>query len=257
MCHDLVGTMPQLIVEPVTAEPPVWNRREVLHQRWDELAYFHWPYEPDVVQRLLPDDLRVDTFDGKAWVGLIPFEMRRVRVGPTPPVPYLGAFIEVNVRTYVIDPRGRRAVWFFSLDVPRSLIVAVARTVFALPYCFASAEHTVDGADHRFTTRRRRPHRERPVSDIRFRIGAKIPDTEVSDLAHFLTARWALATTRRGRLRYGAVHHGQWPLRRIDDHDIHDELVVAAGLPAPTGEPHAMYSPGVAVDLAWFQPVEP
>lgn len=249
----MLVTLRTLIVQPVTPEPPDWNRREVLHQRWDELAYFHWRYEPDVVQRLLPDDLLVDTFDGSAWVGLIPFEMRRVRIGPTPPVPYLGHFIEVNVRTYVTDPVGRRAVWFFSLDVPRSLIVAVARTVFALPYCFARAEHAIDGDTHRYTIRRRRPHRERPVSDIAFRVGARIPVDEVSDLAHFLTARWALATTRRSRLQYGAVHHGQWPLHRIDDHEIDDGLVVAAGLPAPVGEPHAMYSPGVAVDLAWFE----
>ncbi|MEO6653955.1 MAG: DUF2071 domain-containing protein, partial [Ilumatobacteraceae bacterium] len=243
-------------VEPVTAEPPDWNRREVLHQRWDELAYFHWPYDPEVVQRLLPDGLRVDVFDDHAWVGLIPFEMRRVRLGPTPPIPYLGAFIEVNVRTYVVDPHGRRAVWFFSLDVPRSLIVAVARTVFALPYFRARAEHTVDGAHHRYVIDRRWPHRRRPTSTIAFRVGAPIPASEISDLAHFLTARWALATTRRTQLLYGAVHHGQWPLHRIDDHRIDDQLVVAAGLPAPIGEPHAMYSPGVAVDLAWLQRIE-
>jgi uncharacterized protein YqjF (DUF2071 family) len=242
-------------VEPVTAEPPPWSRRSVLHQRWDELAYFHWPYEPDAVQRLLPPGVRVDTFDGQAWVGLIPFEMRKVRLGPTPPVPYLGDFIEVNVRTYVVDPLGRRAVWFFSLDVPRSMIVGVARTAFALPYCFAHASHTVDGADHRYELARRWPHRERPTARLEFRVGDLIPDDQVTDLDHFLTARWALVTTRFGRLQYGQVHHPQWPLHRIESHRLEQDLIEAAGLPAPVGEPFARYSPGVPVDLAWFQSV--
>ena len=99
----------------------------------------------------------IDTFDGQAWIGLIPFEMRRVRLGPTPPVPYLGSFIEINVRTYVVDATGRRAVWFWSLDVPRSMIVGVARTAFALPYCWSpGARHSEhEPGRHRYTMRRR------------------------------------------------------------------------------------------------------
>lgn len=239
----------------MTADPPRWERRSVLHQRWDELAYFHWPFDPADVQRLLPDWLTVDTFDGRAWVGLIPFEMRRVQLGPTPPVPYLGDFIEVNVRTYVTDPRGRRAIWFFSLDVPRSMIVGVARMVFALPYCFADARHTVDGADHVYTLRRRWPHAARPTAEMRFTVGERIPNEEVSDLDHFLTARWALVTTRFGRLRYGAVRHPRWPLHRVEAVEIDQNVIEAAGLPSPVGEPIARYSPGVPVDLAWFEPV--
>ncbi|MEQ9161858.1 MAG: DUF2071 domain-containing protein, partial [Ilumatobacter fluminis] len=95
---------PSASVEMISPEPPTWDRRTVMRQRWDELAYFHWSYEPDVVQRLLPDGLIVDTFDDRAWVGLIPFEMRNVQLGPTPPVPFLGSFIEINVRTYVPRP---------------------------------------------------------------------------------------------------------------------------------------------------------
>lgn len=227
----------------------------MLRQRWEELAYFHWPYDPDDVQRLLPDGVRVDTFDGRAWVGLIPFEMRRVRIGPTPPVPYLGDFIEINVRTYVLDPLGRRAVWFFSLDVPRSIIVGVARTAFAIPYCFARATHTVAGAEHRYTLARRRPHGRRPTADLRFTVGERLSDADVTGLDHFLTARWALLTTRFGRLLHGAVHHPRWPLHRIESFDVRQDAIEAAGLPAPEGDPVARYSPGVAVDIGWFESV--
>lgn len=219
----------------------------------------HWPYAPDVVQRLLPPGVRVDTFDDRAWVGLIPFEMRAVRLGPTPPVPYLGDFVEINVRTYVVDPLGRRAVWFCSLDVPRSVVVGVARTVFALPYCFADATHVVDGTRHRYELRRRRPHRARPTATIDVEVGAAIPDAEVSDLDHFLSARWALVTTRFGRLRYGAVAHPRWPLHEVTTCSVEQDALEAAGLPTPIGDPLVRYSPGVPVDLAWFEsvPTEP
>ncbi len=191
-------------IEPVTAEPIPLLRQAVLRQRWSELAYFHWRYEPQVVQRLLPEGVRVDTFDGSAWVGLIPFEMRNVRLGPTPPVPWLGDFIEINVRTYVIDTLGRRSVWFFSLDVPRTAIVGVARTVFSLPYCWARAEHVVErhddhGEHHRYRMTRRWPRGAAPHADMSFRVGDALPEHAVGDLEHFLSARWALVTERRGR----------------------------------------------------------
>lgn len=245
-------------LEAISPDPPVWDRRTVLRQRWDELAYFHWPYEPAVVERLLPDDLTVDTFDGLAWVGLIPFEMRKVRLGPTPPVPYLGSFIEINVRTYVRDRSGRRAVWFFSLDVPRSAIVGVARTVFSLPYCWAATEHTVSGDRHRYRMRRRWPRQPRdgrPSADIRFSVGGSIAPDDVSDLDHFLTARWALVTARRATPLYGRVHHERWPLHEVTNVEIEQDVVEAAGLPTPDGPPIARYSPGLAVDIAWFEQI--
>lgn len=245
---------PTTRVEEISPEPPVWDRRTVMRQRWEELAYFHWPYEPSEVQALLPDGLTVDTFDERAWVGLIPFEMRQVRLGPTPPVPYLGSFIEINVRTYVRDRLGRRSVWFFSLDVPRSAIVGVARSVFSLPYCWASAEHTVDGADHRYRMRRRWPRRPGSASaDIGFTVASPLADDEVTELDHFLSARWALVTARRSTPLYGRVHHERWPLHEVTNVRVDQDVIQAAGLPSPDGEPIARYSPGVGVSVAWFE----
>ena len=242
-------------LEQISADPPPWERRAVLQQRWSELAYFHWPYEPGAVQRLLPAGVRVDTFDGAAWVGLIPFEMRDVRLGPMPPMPRLGSFIEVNVRTYVTDGRGRRAVWFFSLDVPRSAVVAVARSVFGLPYCWANADHVVDGDRHRYRIERRWPHRARPTADIRWRVGSPLDEHETSALDDFLVARWALVAERRRQLWLARVGHPRWPLHHAEDVAIDESLVEAAGLPRPDGPPHARYSPGVDVKIAWYEKI--
>jgi len=242
-------------VEAITADPPGLDGRSVLRQTWAELAYFHWPYEPQVVQRLLPPGITVDTFDGAAWVGLIPFEMRNVQIGPTPPVPWLGNFIEINVRTYVTDALGRRSVWFFSLDVPRSVIVGIARSVFALRYCWAEATHHRDGEQHRYTMTRRWPRAEGVTADMSFRVGEQLSEDQVGDKEHFLSARWGLITRRGSQLLHGQVTHQRWPLHRVDDIAIDQTVIEAAGLPSPTGDPHALYSPGVDVEVAWLQKV--
>jgi uncharacterized protein YqjF (DUF2071 family) len=197
--------------------------------------------------------VRVDTFDGAAWVGLIPFMMRNVQLGPTPPVPYLGTFVEINVRTYVIDPLGRRSVWFFSLDVPRSVIVAVARTAFALPYCWSRTEYDADAAHRRYAMTRRWPRHTNASAEIDFTIGEPIND--VTDLDHFLTARWSLLTSRRQRLLYGRVHHERWPLHSLEDYHLGQDVVEAAGLPSPTGEPRTACCSGVDVEVSWLERV--
>ncbi len=123
--------------EPITARPPHPVARPVMLQGWHHLTALHWRYEPGVVQALLPDGFGVDTFDGSAWVGLIPFEMSRVRVPGLPAFGRLSTFPETNVRTYIVDGAGRRAVWFFSLDVSRLIPALVARVTYRLPYCWA------------------------------------------------------------------------------------------------------------------------
>ena len=244
-------------IEPISIDPPAWERRSVLQQKWMELASFHWRYDPAVVQDLLPARLQVDTYDGSAWVGLIPFEMRDVQLGGTPPVPWLGTFLEINVRTYVVDEHGRRAVWFFSLDVPRTAIVGVARTVFALPYCWAATAHERSGDRHVYRMRRRWPraHANRSA-EMTFSVGSKVLPSDVTELDHFLSARWALVTRRGDSLLHGRVNHPRWPIHRVHDVEINENVIQAAGLPRPEGAPHAFFSPGVDVEVAWFNRIE-
>lgn len=87
-------------------------------QGWEALTFLHWRVDPAVMARRLPADLQVETCDGSAWVGLVPFIMT-VTLPGVPPVPCLSRFCETNVRTYVRDRHGRSGVWFFSLDAAR------------------------------------------------------------------------------------------------------------------------------------------
>lgn len=223
---------------------PTPVRHPVMVQRWVDVVFLHWRYDPELVQRLLPSGLTVDTFDGSAWVALVPFSMEGLGLPGLAPLPLVGAFPEVNVRTYVRH-RGRRAVWFFSLDIDRVLPVVAARTVYRLPYCFGRVDH-VRVADTVLTRVQRRWPRSSVESAIAVRTGAPLDPT--APLEHFLTARWGLiSATARGGLRAAPVDHPVWPLHRAEVLELDDGLVEAAGLPAPDGAPHAMWSPAVDV----------
>ena len=221
-------------------------RRAVMKQKWLDLAYLHWRCDPAAVARLLPDGLDVDTFDGEAWVGLVPFSMRGIGVPGLPAVPWLGSFPEINVRTYVIR-NGVPGVWFHSLDVNRFLPALVARATYRLPYCWGGASNRLEGSTLSSSARRRWPG-SGPSTELRVRVGDVI--TEQSPLEVFLTARWGLYSRGvGGRLMYAPVDHPRWVLHRAVAEHVDDSLIAAAGLPAPTGEPHCMFSPGVPVRI--------
>lgn len=214
-------------------------------QQWRDLAYVHWRYDPQVVAALLPEGLEVDTFDGSAWVGLIPFSMRGIGLPRLPAVPYFGSFPEINVRTYVRQ-NGIPGVWFFSLDVNRLIPAVVARTTYLLPYCWGRASNRIDNGVLRSDVERRWPSRARSHTAVR--IGQ--PITQPDDLAVFLSARWGLYSKGLfGGLMYAPVDHEPWPLHSASLESIDQNVVEAAGLPSPTGEPHVMFSPGVSVRI--------
>lgn len=214
-------------------------------QRWTNLAYLHWRYDPAVIQALLPEGLEVDTFDGSAWVGLIPFSMRDVGVPKLPPVPYFGDFPEVNVRTYV-RRNGVPGVWFFSLDVNRLAPALVARTTYLLPYCWGKASNELVGGMLSTSVRRRWPS----VASTKIQVEVGDVIAEPDDLANFLTARWGLYSRGLGKsLMNAPVDHEPWPLHTAQLVGLQDTLITAAGIPAPVGEPHVMFSPGVSVRI--------
>jgi uncharacterized protein YqjF (DUF2071 family) len=118
---------------PLPARP--WR----LSQRWHDLLFAHWPIPARVLQERLPAGLEVDTFDGSAWLGVIPFWMSgvatRVVGSKTISIPGTTTFPELNLRTYVRSRvSGLHGVYFFSLDCASPLAVLGARTLFHLPY---------------------------------------------------------------------------------------------------------------------------
>jgi uncharacterized protein YqjF (DUF2071 family) len=214
-------------------------------QQWQDLAYIHWRYPIEEIQALLPAGVEVDSFDGSAWVGLIPFSMRNIGLPRMPAVPYFGSFPEVNVRTYV-RRNGVPGVWFFSLDVNRYLPALVARVSYFLPYCWGKASNK--RTDTTLETEVRRTWPSRASTSIRVSIGDPIESPD--ELSVFLSARWGLYSRGIGKgVRYAPVDHETWPLWTATLESLNDTLLTAAGLSAPIGDPHVMFSPGVSVRI--------
>lgn len=229
--------------EPLSATCPVPVDRGWLRNDWHELTFLHWPYDPQVVQALLPAGLTVDTHDGDAWVSLVPFHMQRAGPPWLPAIPYVSAFWETNVRTYVIDSAGHRAVWFLSLDCVRLPVVAFARWTIGFPYVWADMDVTVAGDRRRYvTTRRRWPRRPAAATVIGVEVGDPITPT---DLDVFLTARWGTVARTLGRLWFHPVDHEPWSLHAASLVELSDTALRAPGLPAPSGDPL----------VRWAQPV--
>jgi uncharacterized protein len=229
--------------EPVTALPARPISSTVFHQRWHDLTFLHWPVDPARIAPLLPRGVRPDEHGGAGWIGLVPFRMVRIGVFSTPGLPYLGTFCETNVRTYSVDEQGRRGVVFLSLDAARLAPVVVGRAA-SLPYHWARMRITDSPAGPiTYTSRRRWPG---PPATSRLVVRPGEPLT-AGPLEHFLTARWGLHTTRRGRAIYWPNQHRQWPLHGASVRELDDQLLAAAGFGDLSGvEPASvLFSPGV------------
>ena len=224
--------------------------RVAMVQWWEEVTFIHWRFDPAVVQRLLPPGLTVEAFDGSAWVGLVPFFLR-LPLAKDRSVPWLSSFAETNVRTYVRSADGTSGVWFFSLDAARLGAVVVARSTYRLPYFWARM--SIDHVESRITyVSRRRWSRSKAASATTVEVGKAFDPIELSELDHFLTARFALFSAPRGGLRVARAFHEPWPLHHADLVDLDESLVVAAGLPTPHGSPPLVhYAPAVRVRIGW------
>ena len=128
---------PNLEIRLKMRERPQY-RTPVMYEKWHDLLFLHWEYDPQTIQGTLPKGLYVDTFEEKAYLGAVPFFMRNVRSRLFPSVLRVSDFQELNIRTYVHDSNGTPGVWFYSLDANHYLAVKTARLFFNLPYFYAT-----------------------------------------------------------------------------------------------------------------------
>jgi uncharacterized protein YqjF (DUF2071 family) len=233
--------------------------RPAMYQSWQNLLFLHWRFDPDVVQRSLPEGLTVDTHDGAAWVGIVPFYMRNIRPWWFRTVPGISNFLEVNLRTYVYDCHGTPGVWFYSLDANQGLAVKWGRGLFSLPY-WPSRMSAVEGADGAIDFCSHRTGTD-PALATQFRYRAASPPRHAApgSLEFFLVERYILfARGRRGGLFSGQVYHPPYAISdaevsRSDDHLI---AISSVGLPRPDRPfDHALLSRGVDVDVFPLLPV--
>jgi uncharacterized protein YqjF (DUF2071 family) len=225
--------------------------RVIMLQSWCYLTFLHWRYPVQFVQRQVPRQLQVESFDGSAWVGVTPFLLRGLRAKSLPPLPWISQFPETNCRTYVRAPDGHSGVWFFSLDAARMLAVMGARLTYGLPYAWSRMRVARNGDQLVYESTRLWPD-SRSRTRIVVEPGGQV-NPEPLDL--FLTARFRLYSFVLGKLTCAKVDHPPWPLRSARLIEAHQTLTDAAGLSRPLQADMVRYSPGVDVRIGSPEPV--
>lgn len=226
------------------------------YQRWQKLTFVHWRVPAESLQRLIPKELTIEPYDGSAWLGVVPFSMERVRPWWFCPVPGISWFLETNVRTYVVDRRGVRGVWFFSLDANQQLAVSVARTFWHLPYKTAALKlnSQLSGDILQISYSGQRKDSPSAEYSIVVNVDQATSPSPAPDgtLEHFLVERYILfAQLRDGRMMSGEVHHEPYRLRTVKSCEITESLTDAMGCPlSQTAFDHVAYSDGVDVRVS-------
>lgn len=231
------------------------GRRVVQRQSWRDLLFLHWRVPAALLAPHVGPGLTIDTFEGEAWVGVVPFTMRGVRPVWAPPVPWLSNFHETNVRTYVHRDGRDPGVWFFSLDAANAIAVWLARTLWHLPY--HHARMSLDRRPDRSIAYESARFGATGTASLRVRCepGPGVGTAATGTLEEFLVERYLLYTRdRRGRLRCGQVHHPRYPLQSARVLELEESLLSAAGLGRGAEPPLAHYAAGVDVDVFGLLP---
>jgi uncharacterized protein len=237
--------------------------RSLMHQRWAHLLFLHWAVAADDLQSRLPDGLELDTFDGQAFVGLVPFTITGARPRSCPAIPGLSSFHEVNVRTYVHVRGGNPGVWFFSLDAANRLAVWGAQRVFHLPYFFARMRLTQEPAESgraaelEYHSTRVSPGARVASCSLRYQPTGEPHAARPGTLEHFLMERYTLYSHDGHRLYRGRVHHAPYQLQAAELRALQENLVSAAGITPPAIAPMVHYSREVHTEIFGLEPVGP
>ncbi|MGJ8638770.1 MAG: YqjF family protein [Opitutaceae bacterium] len=212
----------------------------IMYQNWEELLFLHWSFDPEVVQQTLPDGLTVDTFEGRAWIGVVPFFMSGVRPRFLPGMPGVSSFQELNLRTYVVDEQGRSGVWFYSLDTSHRLPVWIARTFFHLNYVHARmfAKRSSGGAVDYSSQR----NSQDSVQRFQWKREGVTRVAEPGTLEHFLVERYRLYSynAKCGRLYTGTLSHAPYQIQEVSLEGYSQRLFALNGFATPAGAPESV-----------------
>jgi hypothetical protein len=247
--------MHHLLTQTVHRSIPMPRGPWIMKQCWHDLLFAHWVVDSEQLRRLVPAELELDLFQGRAYTAVAPFWMSGIRGRLSPPVPGMSTFPELNVRTYV-SYCGIPGVYFFSLDAASRLAVWGARRFYALPYFHAdmSIQPVGEKKEAQFEYRSRRididgnrPAEFRgrywPVGDPK--------QSESGSLAHFLTERYCLYTVQQSSVRRGYIHHLPWSLQEAEAEIEVNTMTSAAGIHLPKEKPILHYSRFIEVLIWW------
>lgn len=221
----------------------------VMRQDWSHLLFLHWEIAPEIIQQRLPKGLFVDTYEGKAYLGIVPFFMEKIRPTYCPSIPGLSWFQELNLRTYVHDKNGRPGVWFFTLDCNQWLAVKIARSLFHLPYHHAKMSSEVHSEQLIYRSTRNADFVEQV-----FRYPQSLTTQQqagLGSLEFFLLERYRLFSQRKdGSIYEGMVQHQPYRYQQLEKTPQPTRLFSLCGFSEPDSPPvSALIAATVAVTI--------
>jgi uncharacterized protein YqjF (DUF2071 family) len=212
----------------------------VMTQTWNDLLFAHWAVAVDRMRELVPARFELDLFEGEAWLGVVPFHMTNVTPRLVPALPWISAFHELNVRTYV-RVHDKPGVYFFSLDAGNPVAVGAAKTLLNLPYFTADMTVATEGDRVEYASRRQSaPARAHRASYRRHGL-ANAPAE--GTLEYFLTERYCLYAVDHAARAYRLdIHHPPWSLEAADAAIAVNTMADAAGIRLPATAPLLHFS---------------
>ena len=242
-------TSEQALSSANTRPWPLPDSPWVMAQVWRKLLFAHWLVPVEMVRSLLPAGLALDTWDGQAWLGVVPFQMERVHFRGLPGIPTATRFAELNVRTYVTMDE-KPGVFFFSLDAGSLLAVLGARALFALPYYHARFAIAAEDDSIHYRCERLGSGKQRALFEARYRPTGPVQLAQPGSLEDWLTARYCLYTMRGSHLMRGEVQHAPWPLQPATAEIVRNTIAEPAGIRLPATPPLLNYSEQLEV-VVW------
>lgn len=228
---------------------PLPKSKPFMIQYWEELLFLHWEISKQFLDKILPRGLEVDTFQGKAYIGLVPFRMKGVRPIFLPPLPWVSYFSELNVRTYV-KTQGKPGVYFFSLDAGNRIVVEIARKYFHLPYLNANIHFKKEGIKKEFHCFRIDSRANPGEFHAIYFPSSKVYQSKQDTLENWLTERYCLySRDSKGELYRGEIHHLPWPLQKAECHIYHNTILKNHNIRILESEPLIHYSESLKVAL--------
>lgn len=217
--------------------------------KWENVLFAHWAYDPHIIQAKLPKGIKVDTYKGKAYVGVVSFLMNKIHPKIFPEKVSF-SLPEINVRTYV-EVDGKKGVLFLSLDTGSKISVLGANAFLDMPYFHSDITMKREGDLTYFESIRKA---NQAVFKGAYSSKSDVFAAREESLEYWLTERYRLySTAKNGDIQYGDIKHEQWPLQQAGVNIKENSLILAAGLPSQKGEPHLLYSPGVTVHIGMIQ----
>ncbi|MDP5274186.1 YqjF family protein [Chengkuizengella axinellae] len=208
----------------------------VMKQTWNDLLFAHWPIRVNDIRDHIPASLTIDTFDGFAWIGVVPFHMSNIRMRFLPPVPFASSFPEINVRTYV-KFKGKAGVFFFSLDAMNHLAVYIARKLFSLNYYYAQIVHSNHSDTYYYESKRMDKDKVLTGFTGVYKPISKPFRSTRDSIDYWLTERYCLFCNDEKYLYRGDIHHVPWQLQHVDADITNNSMTLPIGINLPLEKP--------------------